>query len=252
MFQNKYKNKKVLVTGHTGFKGSWLTTWLIKLGAEVTGLSNGIPTSPSMFEELNLSNKINDIRLDVKDLASVKKVINDCQPDFIFHLAAQAIVSKSYSDPVDTVTTNVIGTMNILESLRLYDQSCTVIMITSDKCYDNVEWIWGYKESDHMGGKDVYSGSKGAAELIIKSYVNSFFKNNHPVKIAIGRAGNVIGGGDWASDRIIVDCVKAWSKGEKLEIRSPEATRPWQHVMEPLSGYLTLGEKLYNNSNLHG
>ena len=252
MFKNTYKNKNVLVTGHTGFKGSWITTWLIKLGANVTGLSIGIPTSPSMFEEINLSNKINDIRLDVKDLDSVKKVINDCKPDFIFHLAAQAIVSKSYSDPVDTITTNVIGTMNILESLRYYDNSCTVIMITSDKCYDNVEWIWGYKESDHMGGKDVYSGSKGAAELIIKSYINSFFKNDHPVRIAIGRAGNVIGGGDWASDRIIVDCVKAWSTEKKLEIRSPEATRPWQHVMEPLSGYLTLGEKLHNNSNLHG
>ncbi|MAC40702.1 MAG: CDP-glucose 4,6-dehydratase [Pelagibacterales bacterium] len=252
MFNNIYKNKKVLITGHTGFKGSWLSSWLIKLGANVTGISDGIPTSPSMFEELNLSNKLNDLRCDIRDLDSLKKAIYDTKPDFIFHLAAQAIVSKSYSNPVDTITTNVIGTMNILESLRDYKNPCTVIMITSDKCYDNVEWIWGYKESDQMGGKDVYSGSKGAAELIIKSYVNSFFNDNHPVKISTGRAGNVIGGGDWASDRIIVDCMKAWSNGEKLEIRSPEATRPWQHVLEPLSGYLSLGEKLHNDSSLHG
>ena len=252
MFNNIYNNKNVLITGHTGFKGSWLSSWLIKLGANVTGISDGIPTSPSMFEELNLSNKLNDLRCDIRDLDSLKKSIYDTKPDFIFHLAAQAIVSKSYSDPVDTISTNVIGTLNVLESLRNYKNPCTTIMITSDKCYDNVEWIWGYKESDHMGGKDVYSGSKGAAELIIKSYFNSFFLHNHPVKISTGRAGNVIGGGDWASDRIIVDCMKAWSNGEKLEIRSPEATRPWQHVLEPLSGYLSLGEKLYNDSSLHG
>ena len=252
MFDNKYRNKKVLVTGHTGFKGSWLSAWLLKLGANVTGVSNNIPTIPSMFEAIELSNKINDIRIDIRDLESVKKVINDCRPDFIFHLAAQAIVSYSYIDPVETFTTNVNGTMNVLEALRLYNGSCITIMITSDKCYDNVESVWGYKENDHLGGKDVYSGSKGAAELVIKSYVHSFFKNDHPVKIAIGRAGNVIGGGDWASDRIIVDCMNAWNGGKKLEIRSPEATRPWQHVLEPLSGYLTLGQKLGNNSNLHG
>ena len=251
MFKNIYNNKKVLITGHTGFKGSWLSSWLIKLGANVTGVSNGVPTSPSMYQELNLSKKLNDLRCDVRDLLSLKKIINDTKPDFIFHLAAQAIVSTSYSQPVDTITTNVIGTMNILESLCDYKDPCTVVMITSDKCYDNVEWIWGYKESDRLGGKDVYSGSKGAAELIIKSYCNSFFKSDHPVKISIGRAGNVIGGGDWASDRIIVDCMKAWSKGKSLEIRSPEATRPWQHVLEPLSGYLTLGEKLYKDSLYH-
>tara|TARA_Y100000768_G_scaffold388932_1_gene388906 strand:- start:5655 stop:6752 length:1098 start_codon:yes stop_codon:yes gene_type:complete len=252
MFNNIYKNKKVLITGHTGFKGSWLCSWLIKLGAKVIGVSNCIPTSPSMYEELGLSSKINDLRYDVRDLLSLKKIINDTKPDFIFHLAAQAIVSKSYSDPIETITTNVIGSMNILESLRDYNDPCRVIIITSDKCYDNVEWIWGYKESDHMGGKDIYSGSKGAAELIIKSYFHSFFKDDHPVKVSIGRAGNVIGGGDWASDRIIVDCMKAWSKEEKVEIRSPNATRPWQHVLEPLSGYLTLGEQLYRDSNLTG
>ena len=223
MFNNIYKNKKVLITGHTGFKGSWLCSWLIKLGAKVIGVSNCIPTSPSMYEELGLSSKINDLRYDVRDLLSLKKIINDTKPDFIFHLAAQAIVSKSYSDPIETITTNVIGSMNILESLRDYNDPCRVIIITSDKCYDNVEWIWGYKESDHMGGKDIYSGSKGAAELIIKSYFHSFFKDDHPVKVSIGRAGNVIGGGDWASDRIIVDCMKAWSKEEKVEIRSPNA-----------------------------
>jgi CDP-glucose 4,6-dehydratase len=253
MFENIYKSKKVLITGHTGFKGSWLTSWLLKLGAHVVGISIDIPTTPSMFIELELESKIKHIIEDIRNLEKINSIIVDEKPDFIFHLAAQAIVSKSYVNPVDTMSTNIIGTMNILEALRKLDTKCTAIMITSDKCYDNVEWVWGYKETDHMGGKDIYSGSKGAAELVIKSYVNSFFnKPDHPVTIGIGRAGNVIGGGDWASDRIVVDCMKNWSMGRSVEVRSPKATRPWQHVLEPLSGYLTLGMTIYLNKNLHG
>lgn len=252
MFNNIYKNKKVIVTGHTGFKGSWLVTWLLKLGANVVGVSRDIPTQPSMFEELELSDKIKHIKIDICDLNKLKPIIKDEKPDFIFHLAAQAIVSTSYKDPVETITTNVIGTMNVLESLRHLKNRCVSIMITSDKCYDNVEWLWGYRETDHLGGKDIYSGSKGSAELIIKSYVHSFFNNSHPVKIAVGRAGNVIGGGDWAKDRIVVDCMQAWNEGKSVEIRSPMATRPWQHVMEPLSGYLALGQSLADDESLHG
>ncbi len=252
MFDNVYENKKILVTGHTGFKGSWLTAWLIKLGANVVGVSNGIPTIPSMFERLSLEDKVKHYIEDVRNLEEMNKIINRERPDFIFHLAAQAIVSTSYSNPVETVTSNVIGTMNILEVLRQYEYDCVVIIITSDKAYDNVEQIWGYKEEDAMGGKDVYSGSKGAAELIIKSYYHSFFKNNSKIKLAVGRAGNVIGGGDWAKDRIVVDCVKAWNEDDEVEVRSPGATRPWQHVLEPLSGYLTLGYRLYLDKFFHG
>lgn len=252
MFGNSYHHRRVLVTGHTGFKGSWLTAWLLKLGANVVGYSKDVPTSPSMFNELNLSGKIKDIRGDIRDLANLRKVISEEKPDFIFHLAAQAIVSTSYIDPVETMTTNVNGTMNVLECLRVLNSPCVAIMITSDKCYDNVEWVWGYRETDGLGGKDVYSGSKGAAELVIKSYVNSFFQGGHAVRIGIGRAGNVIGGGDWARDRIIVDCMRAWSDGRTVDIRSPNATRPWQHVLEPLSGYLSLGQALESRPMLHG
>ena len=252
MFSNIFNDKKILVTGHTGFKGSWLTTWLLKLGANVTGISRDIPTSPSMFEVLGLIGHISHIKADIRNLDEMRKIMLEEKPDFVFHLAAQAIVSTSYLDPVDTLSSNIIGTMNILEALRGLNHSCTAILITSDKCYDNVEWLWGYRETDALGGKDIYSGSKAAAELVIKSYVQSFFNDKHPVKIAIGRAGNVIGGGDWAKDRIVVDCMLAWSEGRKVEIRSPDATRPWQHVLEPLSGYLTLAKELTINPNLHG
>ena len=253
MYKNIYKNKKVLVTGHTGFKGAWLTSWLLKLGANVVGISKDIPTSPSMFEELALTNKITDYRDDIRDLKKIKEIINTERPDILFHLAAQPIVSVSYTDPIETISSNVMGTANVLEALKELNFPCSAIIITSDKAYDNLEQVWGYKEDDKMGGKDIYSGSKGAAELIIKSYFHSYFKSNiSKVKLAIGRAGNVIGGGDWAKDRIVVDCMLAWSKGKKVEIRSPEATRPWQHVLEPLSGYLDLGANLYENDDLHG
>jgi len=253
MFANIYKNKKVLVTGHTGFKGTWLTMWLLKLGANIVGISKDIPTSPSMFEELKLKDKIEHYQEDIRDLSKMTEIMAYEKPDFLFHLAAQAIVSTSYTNPMETITSNVVGTANILEALRGSNHKCTAIIITSDKSYDNVEQVWGYKEDDKMGGKDIYSGSKGAAELIIKSYYHSFFKSNKSnIKLAIGRAGNVIGGGDWANDRIVVDCMEAWSKRQSVEIRSPEATRPWQHVLEPLSGYLNLGVELYENDDLHG
>ncbi|WP_406611056.1 CDP-glucose 4,6-dehydratase [Agarivorans sp. JK6] len=253
MFNNVYKDKKVLVTGHTGFKGTWLTTWLLELGAHVCGVSKDIPTKPAMFEELGLEHKIQHCILDIRELEEVSAIINDYEPDFIFHLAAQPIVSESYKNPIETISTNVMGTANILEILRNYKHTCHAIIITSDKCYENVEWIWGYKETDHLGGKDIYSGSKGAAEVIFHSYQESFFSDsNCNIKLATGRAGNVIGGGDWAADRIVADCMRAWSVGDKVEIRCPEATRPWQHVLEPLSGYLSLGQGLVENANIHG
>jgi len=253
LFGGVYAGKKVLVTGNTGFKGAWLTAWLLQMNAKVYGLSKDIPTTPSMFEVMKLRERITHFEEDVRNAEAVNKIIADIQPDFVFHLAAQPIVSYSYENPVETITTNVIGTTNILEALRKLNHPCTAIIITSDKCYDNVEWVWGYKETDALGGKDIYSGSKGAAELVCKSYYHSFFsKEKSVVRIATARAGNVIGGGDWALDRIVPDCMRAWSEEKIVEIRSPKATRPWQHVLEPLSGYLQLGQALYNNRNLNG
>jgi CDP-glucose 4,6-dehydratase len=253
MFKNIYQNKKVLVTGHTGFKGAWLVTWLLKLDANVVGISKDVPTEPSMFEVLGLQDKISHYQEDIRGLERMTEIVAYEKPDFLFHLAAQAIVSTSYENPIETITSNVIGTTNILEALRKSNHKCTAVIITSDKAYENVEQIWGYKENDQMGGRDVYSGSKGAAELIIKSYYHSFFKSDKSnVRLAIARAGNVIGGGDWAKDRIVVDAVVAWHQGGKVEIRSPEATRPWQHVLEPLSGYLNLGQRLYSDKSFNG
>ena len=253
MFNSIYKSKKIIITGNTGFKGSWLTSWLLELGADIYGISNDVPTEPSMFNELDLISKIKYYNQDIRDLKSIKKIINEIKPDFLFHLAAQPLVSKSYDDPVETISTNVQGTANILDSLRLSNHRCTAIIITSDKCYDNVEWPWGYKETDTLGGKDIYSGSKGAAELVIKSFYHSFFKSEKSnIRIASARAGNVIGGGDWATDRIIPDCINAWQQRDAAILRNPNATRPWQHVLEPLSGYLTLGEKLYENNRFNG
>lgn len=240
-FDNIYKGKKVLVTGNTGFKGSWLSTWLTMLGADVYGYSIDVPTTPSMFESLDLAEHNHHKFGDIRDREKINEYIQDVRPDFIFHLAAQAIVSTSYAEPFDTITTNVIGTASVLEAIRNITWQCTCVLITSDKAYDNVEWIWGYRETDALGGKDVYSGSKGAAELVIKSYWKSFISSMDNIKLGVARAGNVIGGGDWAKDRIVVDCIKAFSNGETVEIRCPKSTRPWQHVLEPLSGYLTLG-----------
>lgn len=254
MFENIYRGKKVLITGHTGFKGSWLTTWLLDLGAEICGISKDIPTTPSMFEELQLQDKIEHHIEDIRDLDTIRTIIVDFKPDFLFHLAAQPIVSLSYREPLETISSNVMGTAHLLEILRSLEHNCNAVLITSDKCYENVEWIWGYKETDHVGGRDIYSGSKGAAEVIFHAYQQSFFQSpDGNVKLATGRAGNVIGGGDWAADRIVADCMRAWSRKEQVEIRCPDATRPWQHVLEPLSGYLVLGQALAQDGALnHG
>jgi CDP-glucose 4,6-dehydratase len=242
MFKGQYKGKRVLVTGHTGFKGSWLCAWLLQMGAEVCGFSIGIPTSPANFEVLGLKSKIKHIKGDVRDYDKLLQTMLRFKPEIVFHLAAQSLVRLSYSDPMTTFATNVMGTMNVLECVRQCQSVRAGVMITSDKCYRNVEWTWGYRENDKLGGEDPYSASKGCAELIIYSYMNSFFKDG-PM-IASGRAGNVIGGGDWAADRIVPDAVRAWSEGKPVIIRNPDATRPWQHVLEPLSGYLLLGERL--------
>lgn len=249
-----YENKTVLITGHTGFKGSWLSLWLTHLGANVIGVSFDIPSEPSHFRVIELNNRLTaDHRLDVRNGSELKELICDCQPDFVFHLAAQALVRPSYETPADTIAINAIGTCNILEAMRYLNKSAVAVMITSDKAYDNVEWVWGYRETDRLGGKDPYSASKGMAELVIRSYNESFFnKKDSNIRIGIARAGNVIGGGDWAKDRIVVDCIKSWSKGEAVDIRSPNATRPWQHVLEPLSGYLVLGSYLEKDALNHG
>lgn len=251
-FNNVYRGKKVLLTGNTGFKGSWLSTWLTMLGAEVYGYSLEIPTTPSMFETIGLAERTHHRFGDIRDREAMNAYVKEVKPDFIFHLAAQAIVSTSYENPFDTITTNVVGTASVLEAIRNITWECTCVLITSDKAYDNVEWIWGYRETDALGGKDVYSGSKGAAELTIKCYWRSFIAAMPNIKMGVARAGNVIGGGDWAKDRIIVDCVKAFSQGETVEIRCPKSTRPWQHVLEPLSGYLTLGWYLHEGKSENG
>ncbi len=252
-FNNCFKDKKVIITGNTGFKGSWLTVWLHGLGAKITGISKDVPTEPSLFYELQLDKKIKHYFVNICDGAAIKKIFNEVQPDFVFHLAAQPIVSVSYDDPVDTFQTNVIGTANILEALRYVQHPCKAVMITSDKCYDNVEWVWGYREHDALGGKDPYSASKGAAELIIKTYFYSYFnKPGSIVKLVAVRAGNVIGGGDWALNRIVPDCVRAWSGDKAVKIRNPKSTRPWQHVLEPLSGYLRAAQALEEGAIING
>ena len=251
-FNNIYQGKKVLVTGNTGFKGSWLSTWLTMLGADVYGFSHKIPTNPSMFDVLKLPEKTHHVFGDIRGKELFNEYVQTVKPDFIFHLAAQAIVSTSYAEPFETITTNVVGTASVLDAIRNITWPCTCVLITSDKAYDNVEWIWGYRENDAVGGKDVYSGSKGAAELVIKSYWKSFIQSMDNIKLGVARAGNVIGGGDWAKDRIVVDCIKAFSNGETVEIRCPKSTRPWQHVLEPLSGYLNLGWYLAEGKSENG
>jgi CDP-glucose 4,6-dehydratase len=246
-FHSIYAGKKVLVTGHTGFKGSWLALWLMKLGAEVIGYALEPPTSPSHFDLLNLP--IKSVIGDIRDLDRLREVFKSYQPEIVFHMAAQPLVRLSYKQPIETLHTNVIGTANIFEACRSTKSVRAIINITSDKCYENKEWVWGYRENDPMGGYDPYSASKGCAELVTSAYRNSFFNfddygNKHQVLLSSVRAGNVIGGGDWAKDRIITDMVEAASKGKTLLIRNPQATRPWQHVLEPLSGYLLLGQKL--------
>jgi CDP-glucose 4,6-dehydratase len=250
---NNFQNKTVLITGHTGFKGAWLTAWMKHLGAKVVGIALDPPSEPSHFATAELSEDMLDLRIDIRDSDKLQKAIISAQPDFVFHLAAQALVRHSYEDPLETWQTNVLGTLHVLEALRKLDKKCAAVIITSDKCYDNVEWVWGYRETDAMGGPDPYSASKGAAELAIRSHIKSYFpKETSKVRIASARAGNVIGGGDWAADRIIPDCVKAWAADAIVDLRSPHSTRPWQHVLEPLSGYLALAIELSKRLELHG
>ena len=252
MFNDAFRGKSVIVTGHTGFKGSWLTAWLLRLGAQVTGISKDVPTIPSLFEALLLEGRIKDLRFDIRDSRRLVREISQARPDFVFHLAAQPIVQRSFIEPLETFETNIMGSVYVLDALRYLNSKCVAVMITSDKCYDNVEWSWGYRETDRLGGKDPYSASKGAIELAIRAYVASYFSTDSSnIRIGVGRAGNVIGGGDWAENRIVPDCIRSWERGETVRLRNPGATRPWQHVLEPLSGYLALAEKLYNDSQSH-
>lgn len=251
MFNNIYSDKTVLVTGHTGFKGSWLCIWLHELGAKVIGYSLNPYTDKDNFVLSKIGDKIMDIRGDIRDKKRLEEVFEKYNPEFVFHLAAQPLVRLSYENPVDTYETNVMGTINILEAIRKISATKVGIMITTDKCYENKEQLWGYRESDSLGGYDPYSSSKGAAEIAINSwrlsYMNPKDYEKHGKSIASVRAGNVIGGGDWAKDRIIPDCIRALEADKPIEIRSPRSVRPWEHVLEPLSGYLLLGEKMYYN-----
>jgi CDP-glucose 4,6-dehydratase len=246
-FGDIFRGKRVLITGHTGFKGSWLSLWLHELGAKVTGLALAPDTEPSHFELIGLRNIINHIEGDIRDPHVVDKAFKTARPEIVFHLAAQALVRDSYENPKDTFDTNIGGTVNILEAVRASSSVKAVVVITSDKCYENKEWVWGYRENDPMGGHDPYSASKGATEIVCSSYRRSFFdkagRGPH-MGFATVRAGNVIGGGDWARDRIIPDCIRALSENKPIVIRNPNATRPWQHVLDPLSGYLFLAQQL--------
>lgn len=243
-----FDGKKVLITGNTGFKGSWLSHWLLSLGANVAGYSNFTRTEPCLYEDLELENRVQQFWGDVSDFASLSAAISDVKPDFIFHLAAQSIVSESVSSPLETFRTNTLGTISLLEALRTTNYQGITVVVTSDKCYENVEKQSGYVETDQMGGKDPYSASKGAAEIAISSYLRTY--PDQFLKIAIGRAGNVIGGGDWNANRIIVDCVRAWQENEPVTLRNPDSTRPWQHVLEPLSGYLSLAMELLRSDSI--
>jgi CDP-glucose 4,6-dehydratase len=248
-----WKGRRVFLTGHTGFKGSWLALWLQELGAEITGYALPPPTNPSLFEKAVVAKGMNSIEGDVRDLAKLTRALRDARPEIVIHMAAQPLVRKSYQDPVETYSTNVMGTVNLLEAVRSADCVRAVVNITTDKCYENREWIWPYRESEPMGGYDPYSSSKGCAELVSAAYRNSFFPAekyaDHGVALASARAGNVIGGGDWASDRLIPDMVSAFSEGRAVAIRNPHAIRPWQHVLEPLRGYLTLAHRLHEGGS---
>lgn len=245
MFDEFYNDRSVLVTGHTGFKGSWLTEWLLLLGARVSGFSLNPPSDPYLFGQLGLGERMTHQRGDIRDLGALEKAVTAARPDVVFHLAAQPIVRRSYADPVETYSTNVMGTVHLLQVLRELDKDCAAVFVTSDKCYENQEWEYSYRESDPMGGHDPYSSSKGCTELAIHSFRRSFFPEaKSPIRIASARAGNVIGGGDWAIDRLVPDCIRALAAGQAIGVRNPHATRPWQHVLEALSGYLLLGERL--------
>ena len=248
---NFWQGKRVFLTGHTGFKGSWLSLWLQKLGAEVTGFALPPPTEPSLFDATDVGRGMTSVIGDIRDGEALRNAMRHASPEIVFHLAAQPLVRRSYADPVETYSTNVMGTVNFFEAVRMTPSVRAVVNVTSDKCYENREWLWGYRENEAMGGYDPYSSSKGCAELITSAYRNSFFNpsghDQHRVALASVRAGNVIGGGDWAQDRLIPDILRAIGKNEPVVIRNPGAVRPWQHVMEPLSGYMLLAEKLHRH-----
>lgn len=251
-----WNGKRVLVTGHTGFKGSWLCLWLIKLGAQITGVGLEPETDPALFTQLELSERIERHHIaDIRELGTIQKIITESQPEVVLHLAAQPLVRRSYEDPLGTWSTNVQGSLNILEGLKTLNHHCAVVMVTTDKVYENQEWIYGYRENDRLGGHDPYSASKAAAELAIASWRKSFCGNaphqSSNLAIATARAGNVIGGGDWAVDRIMPDAIRALETGCSIPVRNPESTRPWQHVLEPLAGYLLLAEALTTGHNLN-
>ncbi len=244
-----WHGKRVLLTGHTGFKGSWLSLWLQSMGAKVVGYALTPPTNPSLFEVANVSSGMTSIIGDIRDLATLQKVFAEHRPEIVIHMAAQPLVRYSYLEPVETYSTNVMGTVNLLEAIRQTKSVKAVVNVTTDKCYENREWAWGYRENEAMGGFDPYSSSKGCAELVTAAYRDSYFHpekyHEHGVAIATGRAGNVIGGGDWAEDRLIPDTMRAIVSGQPVNIRNPHSIRPWQHVLEPLSGYLLLAQRLY-------
>jgi len=246
-----WQGKRVLLTGHTGFKGSWLSLWLTSMGAKVTGYALAPPTKPSLFEVARVDKCMTSVIGDIRDLECLKAVFEEHQPEIVIHMAAQPLVRYSYIEPVETYSTNVMGTVNLLEAVRGCGTVKAVVNVTSDKCYENREWEWGYREDEAMGGFDPYSNSKGCAELVTAAYRSSYFPpekyHEHGVAIASGRAGNVIGGGDWASDRLIPDMLRAISQGQPVKVRNPHSIRPWQHVLEPLSGYLVLAKRLYES-----
>ncbi len=248
-----WKGKRVFLTGHTGFKGSWLSLWLQSLGAELTGYALNPPTNPSLFETANVAADMNSVFGDVRDLGLLQKIMREAKPEIVIHMAAQPLVRYSYLNPVETYSTNVMGSVNLLEAVRKSKEVRVVVNVTSDKCYENLESFWGYRENEAMGGYDPYSNSKGCAELVTSAYRSSFFNpkcyEEHGVALASARAGNVIGGGDWADDRLIPDFIRAIIKAEMVTIRNPNAIRPWQHVLEPLSGYLLLAEKLFEDGS---
>lgn len=246
-----WKDKKVFITGHTGFKGSWLTIWLNLLGTKVYGYALNPPTDPSLYEKGAVSESVTSVLGDIRDLTALKKALNDAMPEIVVHMAAQPIVRESYRIPVETYETNVMGTVNILEAVRNCTSVRAFVNVTTDKVYENREWVWGYRESEPFGGHDPYSNSKACSELVTSSYRSSFFNPNdyksHGIAVATARAGNVIGGGDWAIDRIVPDCIRASLKGDAIIVRNPHSIRPWQHVLEPLHGYLTLAQYLFTN-----
>jgi CDP-glucose 4,6-dehydratase len=244
-----WKDKKVFLTGHTGFKGSWLSLWLQSMGAEVKGYSLEPPTAPSLFVEAKVGENMESEIGDIRSLAVLKNSMVSFSPDVLIHMAAQPLVRLSYAEPIDTYSINVMGTVNVLEAARSCKNLKAIVSVTTDKCYENKEWAWGYRENEPMGGHDPYSSSKGCAELVTAAYRSSFFNTADTASLATARAGNVIGGGDWADDRLIPDILKAFEKSKSVIVRNPLSTRPWQHVLEPLSGYLVLAEQLYKKGN---